>query len=176
MGDLYCRITLKCNYKKHHVDLAMPAYVKKQLTKYSYIAPLRPQHYLYAPNPIKYGKYNQAPSPLDKSMHLNKAQQKRIQQIVGSFLYYVQAVDPTILMALSEIALQQVVPTENMMECVNHFLYYMWTQPDAIIQYHASNMILNVYSDTLHLSAHKSLHPCWWLLLPWQYPTKWRPN
>jgi hypothetical protein len=24
MGDLYCRITLKWNYKKHHVDLAMP--------------------------------------------------------------------------------------------------------------------------------------------------------
>jgi hypothetical protein len=24
-GDLYCGITLKWNYKKHHVDLAMPA-------------------------------------------------------------------------------------------------------------------------------------------------------
>jgi hypothetical protein len=29
MGNLYCGITLKWNYKKHHVDLAMPAYVKK---------------------------------------------------------------------------------------------------------------------------------------------------
>jgi hypothetical protein len=24
-GNIYCRITLKWNYKKHHVDLAMPA-------------------------------------------------------------------------------------------------------------------------------------------------------
>jgi hypothetical protein len=29
-GDLYCGVTLKWNYKKHHVDLAMPAYLKKQ--------------------------------------------------------------------------------------------------------------------------------------------------
>jgi hypothetical protein len=91
---------LKWNYKKHRVDLAMPAYVKKQLTKSSHIAPLKPQHCLYAPNPIKYGKDNQAPSPLDKSPRLNKPQKKCIQQIVGSFLCYVQAVDPTISMAL----------------------------------------------------------------------------
>jgi hypothetical protein len=87
-GDLYCRIKLKWNYKKHHVNLAMPAYVKKQLKKYSHVAPLKPQHCPYAPNPIKYGKDNQAPSPLDKSPRLNEAQKKWIQQIVGSFLNY----------------------------------------------------------------------------------------
>jgi hypothetical protein len=103
MGDLYCRITLKWNNKKHHVDLAMPAYVKKQFPKYSHVTPLKPRHCPYAPNPIKYGKDNQAPSPLDKSPCLNEAQKKCIQQIVGSSLYYAQAVDPTILMALLEI-------------------------------------------------------------------------
>jgi hypothetical protein len=56
----------------------MPAYVKKQLTKYSHVAPLKPQHCPYVPNPIKYGKDNQAPSPLDKSPRLNEAQKKRI--------------------------------------------------------------------------------------------------
>jgi hypothetical protein len=74
MGNLYCRITLKWNYKKYPVDLAMPAYVKKQLTKYSHVAPSKPQHCPYAPNPIKYGKDNQAPSLLDKSPCLNEAQ------------------------------------------------------------------------------------------------------
>ncbi len=151
-GDLYCGTTLKWNYKKHHVDLAMPAYVKNQFTKYSHVASLKPQHCSYAPNPIKYGKDNQAPSPLDKNPHLNKAQKTRIQQIVNSFLYCAQEVDPTILMALSEIALQQAAPTENTMECVNQFLDYMWTHPDAIIQYRASDKILNV----LYLSAPKA--------------------
>jgi hypothetical protein len=59
-------------------------------------------------------------------------------------------------MALSEIASQQAALTENTMECVNQFFDYMWTHPDAIIWYHASDMILNVNSDTLYLSAPKA--------------------
>jgi hypothetical protein len=64
------------------------SYVMKQLTKYSHVAPLKPQHCLYAPNPIKYSKENQLPLPLDKNPHLNEAQKKRIQKNVGNFLYY----------------------------------------------------------------------------------------
>ncbi len=96
------------------------------------------------------------PSPLAESPRLNEAQKKRIQQIVGSFLYYAQAVDPTVLMTLSEIASQQAAPTENTMECVNQLLDYMWTHPDAIIRYRASDMILNVHSDAPYLSAPKA--------------------
>ncbi len=82
-GNLYCGITLKWNYEKHHVYLAMPAYVMKQLTKYSHVAPLKPQHCPYVPNPIKYGKDNQSPSPLDESPCLNEAQKKCIQQMLA---------------------------------------------------------------------------------------------
>jgi hypothetical protein len=32
----------------------------------------------------------------------------------------------------------------------------MWTHPDAIIRYHASDMILNVHSDASYLSAPKA--------------------
>jgi hypothetical protein len=105
----------------------------KQLIKYSHVAPLKPQHCPYAPNPIKYRKDNQLPSPLDKSPCLHESQKKHIQQIVGNFLYYAQAADSTMLMALSEIASQQVAPTENRMKCVNQFLDNMRTHPDAII-------------------------------------------
>ncbi len=128
----------------------------KQLTKYGHVAPLKPQHCLYLPNPIKYGKDNQAPSSLDDSPLLNEAGKKHVQQIVGSFLYYAQAVDPTILMALSEISSQQVAPTENTMKRVNQFLDYMWTHPDAVIRYRASDMILNVHSDVSYLSTPKA--------------------
>jgi hypothetical protein len=155
-GDLYCGITLKRNYKKHHVQLAMSAYIVKQNTKYSHIAPLKAQHCPYSPNPIKYGKDNQSPSPLDKSPCLDKAQNKHVQQIVGSFPYYARAVDLTRLMALLEIALQQVTPTGNMMKSVNQFLDYMETHPDVIIQYRASDMIPNVHSDVLYLSGLKA--------------------
>jgi hypothetical protein len=62
--------------------------VMKQLVKYGQVAPLKPQHCPYLLNPIKYGKDNQAPSSLDDSPLLNEAGKKRVQQIVGSFLYY----------------------------------------------------------------------------------------
>ena len=128
----------------------------KQMTKYGHVAPLKPQHCPYSPNPIKYGKDNQAPSLLDDSPLLDAAGKKRVQQIVGSFLYYARAVDPTILMALSEISSQQSAPTENTMKRVNQFLDYMWTHPDAIIRYRASDMILNVHSNASYLSAPKA--------------------
>jgi hypothetical protein len=155
-GYLYCGIALKWNYAKRHVDLAIVKYVMKQMTKYGHVVPLKPQHCPYSPNPIKYGKDNQAPSPLDDSPLLDAAGKKRVLQIVGSFLYYARAVDPTVLMALSEISSQQSAPTENTMKRVNQFLDYMWAHPDAKIRYRASDMILNVHSDASYLSAPKA--------------------
>jgi hypothetical protein len=105
-SNLYCGINLKWNYDKGYVDFAMPQYVMKQLTHYAHPTPNNPQHCPYSPNPITYGKDNQAPAPANESHHLNNAGKKCIQQDVGSFLYCAHAVNPTILMALSDIATQ----------------------------------------------------------------------
>ena len=85
----------------------MPVYAIKNLTQYDHPPPLKPQHCPSTPNPIAYGKDNQATTPGDTSPLLDTAGKRRMQQIVSSFLYYTQAVDPTILMALSAIATQQ---------------------------------------------------------------------
>ncbi len=133
------------------------AYICNQnLTQYNHPTPLKPQHCPYTLNPITYGKDNQATTPSNTSPLLDAAGKKRIQQIVGSFLYYTQAVGPTILMALSAIAAQQSAPTEETLACVNQFLDYIWAHPDAKIRYRASNMILNVHSDASYLSAPKA--------------------
>ncbi len=128
----------------------------EQLVKYGHVAPAKSQHCPYLPNAIQYGKDNQTPMPNNDSPLLDKAGKKRIQQIVGSFLYYAQAVDPTIVMALSDLSLQQSAPTQNTIKYVNQFLDYMWTHPDAIIGYRASDMILNVHSDASYLSNPKA--------------------
>jgi hypothetical protein len=106
-GNLYCGISLTWNYDKRYVDIAIPAYVAKQLLPYEHPHPTKPQHCPHNPNPIQYGQDNQATDPIDISPKLNKANKKCIQQIIGSFLYYARAVNPTILMALSAIASQQ---------------------------------------------------------------------
>jgi hypothetical protein len=155
-GELYFGISLKWNYKKRWVDTSMAQYVMKHLIKYGHAAPAKPQHCPYSPDTILYGKDNKAPTPSNESPLLDEAGKKRIQQIVDTFLYYARAVDPTIVMALSDLSLQQSAPTENTMKQVNQFLDYMWTHPDAIIRYHASDMILNIHSDASYLSAPKA--------------------
>ncbi len=56
-------------------------------------------------------------------------------------------------MALSAIKAASAEDTRNR---VNQFLDYMATHPDANIQYHASDMVLNVHSNASYLSAPKA--------------------
>eukprot|EP00804_Cyclotella_cryptica_P022272 CCRYP_018126-RA/>CCRYP_018126-RA protein AED:0.26 eAED:0.24 QI:0/0/0/1/0/0.33/3/0/620 len=130
-GSLYCGITLHWNYKEKYLDISMPGYVTKQLTKYNHPLPSKPVNTPWEPYPIKYGKPIQPALPHDDSPPLSSQQFKHIQQIVGSFLYYSRATDPTISHALSELATQQSHATENTVKRCNHFLDYMSTHPNA---------------------------------------------
>jgi hypothetical protein len=76
VGNLNCGINLFWHYEKGYIDLSMPKYVMKQLTRYSHSAPVKPQHCPFSPNPITYGKDNQATAPTDNSPLLNDAGKK----------------------------------------------------------------------------------------------------
>ena len=68
-----------------------------------------------------YGGESQCPNPLDKSPAINTKDQKCVQQVFGSFIYYGISVNPLILYALSDIASQQSTLTENTMKKVSKF-------------------------------------------------------
>ena len=133
----------------------MPNYVQKKMTEYCHKAPKRRQYCPYEPNPIKYGK------DLDKIAYeklsdpLNKTDEKYVQRVLGSFLYYARVIDLTILHALSAIASEQAKPTEKTLKQVHQLLDYMHTNPNAVIRFRASDMILNVHSDASYLLAGK---------------------
>ncbi|KAL7480669.1 hypothetical protein ACHAW6_006340, partial [Cyclotella cf. meneghiniana] len=152
-GSLYCGITLNWQYNKGFLDISMPGYVQKQLSKYNHPRPKKPVHTPWEPYPIKYGNAEQESLPHDNSPPLNAKEIKHIQQVIGSFLYYSRATDPTISHALSELATQQTHATKNTLKRCNHFLDYMATHPDAQIRYYASDMVLNVHSDASYLSV-----------------------
>ncbi len=123
VGNLYWGINLEWNYGKHWVDITMPIYKIKYLTRYNHLPLLNPQHCPYTLNPITYhGKDNQATNPSGTSPLLDASSKKRMQKIVGSFLYYTCAVDPTILMALSAITAKQSAPTDKTLAHVSQFL------------------------------------------------------
>jgi hypothetical protein len=106
-GDLYCGISLEWDYQARTVDISMPGYIKKKLQKYKHVVEKKGQTCPYNPAPKQYGSEAQAPLPPDDSSLLDKAGVKRVQQIVGSILYYARAVGMTVLMALSTIAAEQ---------------------------------------------------------------------
>ena len=79
-----------------------------------------------------------------------------MQSVTGTLLYYVRAVDATLLVPLSSIAAHQAAPTEHTRELVHQLLDFCATQEDAVLTYHASDMILAVHSDTGYLNENKA--------------------
>ena len=153
-GGLYCGIDLKWDYEKRILDIAMPGYVKKQLQKYNHIA-RKKQNCPYKPAEKKYGKDAQNPLPDNTSPRLDEKGIKKIQQIVGSILYYARAVDLTTLIALSSIASEQTTATEKTMSAAMQLLDYLASNPNATIRYYASDMVSNIHSDASYLSERK---------------------
>ena len=62
-------------------------------------------------------------------------------------MYLGRAVDSILLTPLSAIASQQAAPTQHTMERTKQLLDYIACQEDAVVTYHASDMILAAHSD-----------------------------
>jgi hypothetical protein len=93
-----------------------------------------------------------APLP-DTSAVLSTKDTTRVQQVVGTLLYYARAVDPTMLVALNEIGAKQSAPTATTARQITQLLDYAATHPDSVLRYTRSGMILHIHSDASYLSA-----------------------
>jgi hypothetical protein len=103
---------LEWDYVGRTDDISMPGYIKKKLQEYKHLLLGRIQNCPYSPEPKRFGSA-QAPLVLDATPVLDAGGIKRIQQIVGSILCYARAIDMTVLMALSSIAVEQTKATEK---------------------------------------------------------------
>ncbi len=83
---------------------------------------------------------------------LDAPRKHRVQEIVGSLLYYPRAVDNKLLVALSAIASRQAQATVATEQAVHHLLDYVATYPNNGIVYWASKMILCAHADAGHLN------------------------
>ena len=155
-GSLYCGITLEWNYDNRYVDISMPGYIKKKIQEYGHIVPDRVQTCPYAPEPTTYGAKAQAPLAPDTTPRLDAKDVKRVQKIVGSILYYARAVDMTVLIGLSSIAVEQTIATTKTMGRCHQLLDYLATNAEAKIRFYASDMVMNVHSDASYLSETKA--------------------
>ena len=155
-GAKYIGITFDWDYANKRVHLSMPGYVSKALQRFTHERPLKIQNSPHPHVATNYGAKAQYVEPVEVSPPLDKEKQKYVQAVVGTLLYYSRAVDPTMLVALNAIATQQASPTEKTMERVKQLLDYAASQEEAVLTYHASDMILAVHSDAGYLNEIKS--------------------
>jgi hypothetical protein len=167
-GSLYCGITLEWDYVGRTVDISMPGYIKVKLQKYKHIMPKKLQMCPYSPKLKKFSTKAQAPLPHDSTPTLDTNDIKRVQKFVGSILYYARAVDMTVLIALSSIAVEQTKATEKTMARCTQLLDYLSVHAEAKVRFPASDMILNIHSDASYLSeANARSHACGHFFMGW---------
>ncbi len=129
-GSLFCGIHLTWNYMLRHVDCHLPGYINKALTKYQHPKPVSPQHAPYKAAPIQYGARVQR-MEVDTTLPLTPKEIKRVQDIIGTLLYYARAVDPTFPAALSAIAASQSNGTWAVADACHQLFGYIATHPNA---------------------------------------------
>ena len=98
-GKKYCGITLDFDYIKHQVHLSMPGYCNKGLQRF------RHERQKWTDQPHKhvlptYGAKIQYAKEADTLGKLGPKEQKFIQQVTDTFLYYAHVVDAIILVRL----------------------------------------------------------------------------
>ena len=131
----------------------MPGHVKEVLHKFHHPTPIRPHHHPKKWNYLKYGSTSpQLEHQAPEFPKLAPPESNTVQQVVGTFLYYARAVDPTMLVALNSNSTEQSNRIEATAKSVTQMLNYESTHSESITRYHAIGMILHIHSEASFLS------------------------
>jgi hypothetical protein len=79
-------------------------------------------------------------------------QNKRLEKLLGSLLFYGMAIDGTMLTAINSIAVAKKHGMRETVEAMTQLLDYAATHPNAAITFFPSDMILHIHSDASYLS------------------------
>jgi hypothetical protein len=151
-ATVFSGMTLKWDYKNRTCDISIPGYVSNVLSKFQHDAPKHPQHTPSRFVTPVYGAKTQYATK-DETPPLTAQQCLTIQKVTRFVLCYARAEDPTVLMPLNDVTMEQTKATEKAQAATNQLLDYLATHPNAAIRYHASDMILHIHSDASYLSV-----------------------
>jgi hypothetical protein len=152
-GSLYCGLTIQWNYQDNYVAISMPNYVAAALHKFQHPATTKPKDAPHAWIQPNYGAKQQYAAAPDISERLPPTEITRIQQILGTFLYYAIAVDSTMLVTLGTlVASTQANATVTTAEAIVQLLNYAATHHNAVVRF----LVLYLHSDASYLSEPKA--------------------
>ena len=125
----------------------MPNYLTKELQKCKHPTPWWAQYESHQWTRPNYGATKQLENTLDNSPPITEECKRRIQKIVGNFLYYARAADCTMMTSLNQIAKKQARPTQNTKSAIEKILEYASTNTTAVVKFRASDMVLHIDID-----------------------------
>ncbi len=155
-NDKLAGIAIQWDYPGKQCRLSMPGYIVNLLLKFKHPHPLKPRLSPYTCLPISNGTKTQFLPDEDISELLDDDHKHRIQEIIGSLLYYACAVENKLIVAFSAIAAKQSKATVTTEQAVHLLLDYVATYPNYGIIYPASNMILCAHADAGFLNESQS--------------------
>ena len=145
-GSKYIGMSIEYDKKARWLDIWMPGYVAAALKRFNVVPSSKSTHSPMHFTPVTYGKQQQLVE-VDDSPPASDAQARFIREVVGVFLYYSRAVDPTMACPLSKLSIGQAKPSVKSYEAILYFLQYAVSYPNASTRFIASDMRLIIYSD-----------------------------
>jgi hypothetical protein len=145
-GNKYLGMHIKHDQQQQTINISLPFYIKRALERFQVVKLPHVTDSPATPPVTQYGKRQQA-LPEDLSAPLDAAGKLRLQQIVGTLLYYARAIDSTMLTTLSKLGSAQAKPTEATNKAAERLLQYAANWPNASVTFRASDMKLHLQSD-----------------------------
>ena len=153
-GAKYCGLTIDYNRTDRFLDISMPGYVDKLLTRFHH-RKIKPTDSPIIYTPPTYGVKAQLTAPPDDSDILTDNELLEVQAIIGAALWYSRMVDvptyPAVAMLTTDIGTRR----SSIFPKIDRLLGHLKKFPNNKIRYHASDMIYHCYSDVSYLSVSK---------------------
>ena len=103
-----------------------------------------------------YGRAHWSPTKNNNNPKLPHSGILWVQQIIDSLIYYILAVNCTILVILGDLVSIQTQASTETWDAIVWLLNYSDTHPDAEVTYVVNDICLHTHSATLYVSAPKS--------------------
>jgi hypothetical protein len=145
-------MTINWYYHNRTVEISMPRYITKALNRFQHNTFGRSHHSPHILTKPQYGSHSQlTPTPDDTDL-LPPSTLTRIQEVIGTLLFYGRAIDSNMLVTLGTITSQPSKGTQATEQALTQLINYAAAYLDGTVRYHDSDMNLHVHSDSSYLS------------------------
>ncbi len=148
-GRRYLGMVINWDYMQKKAHVSMLEYVPEALVQFRHKAPQTPQHQPYLHVKPTYGATRQYAEAHDTSDPLSKEETTYIQENIPLLRKMCGRLDAT---STGNACHTTGKPNKKYNEKIKQFLDFAATYPDAVVTYHASNMVLAGHSNASYLS------------------------